>query len=275
MEQNSEQLQFRRPVYRAYLDEVGHANYKCDLNHSQNRFLSVTGVFIDLRYVESTLSPHFEAIKHTYFKPPHHPDSPVVLHRNDIKGKRYPFANLKDSSMHSDFDAHLINCLTEWDYRVVTVTVDKLAMSSRYAVPFDAYHYCMTVILERFLYFLIARGLEGDVMAEARQKHENRSLKAEYTRIYSEGTRYDSADDFRKHITSNQIKIKEKVHNIVGLQLADLIAYSCFHQHAHLQVGYPVPSAFCRRIIAELERFKYERNPQTGVIEGYGRKWFP
>ena len=79
--------------YRMYIDEVGNS----DLDSSKNpneRYLSLTGVIIDLDYVSTVLHPQLEAIKQRYFKS--HPDDPLILHRKEIVNKNYPFHSLKE-----------------------------------------------------------------------------------------------------------------------------------------------------------------------------------
>ena len=67
--------------YRIYIDEVGNP----DLESSDNpnhRFLSLTGVIIELDYVRSVIHPEMEALKAKYFD--YHPDEPIVFHRKEI-----------------------------------------------------------------------------------------------------------------------------------------------------------------------------------------------
>ena len=56
-----------------YVDEVGNADLGSsdDPNH---RFLSLTGVIIELAHVESAVHPQLEALKSAYFGS--HPDEP-------------------------------------------------------------------------------------------------------------------------------------------------------------------------------------------------------
>ena len=64
-------------AYRIYIDEVGNP----DLESSDNpnhRFLSLTGVIVDLQYVKDFLHPQMEELKSTFFNS--HPDEPVILH---------------------------------------------------------------------------------------------------------------------------------------------------------------------------------------------------
>ena len=64
--------------FRLYIDEVGNP----DLEHSENpnhRFLSLTGVIVDIAYVQERMHPDMELLKTRYFDS--HPDDPVILHR--------------------------------------------------------------------------------------------------------------------------------------------------------------------------------------------------
>lgn len=74
--------------FRIYIDEVGNSdlNSSSDPNH---RFLSLTGVIFDLRYVSEILNPEIENLKKKYFNP--HPDEALILHRKEIMNKKPPF----------------------------------------------------------------------------------------------------------------------------------------------------------------------------------------
>ena len=108
--------------YRMYVDEVGNP----DLQSSDNpnhRFLSLTGVIIDLNYVKDVLHPEMEALKVRYFGS--HPDESVILHRKEMLNARHPFQALKDPKTREDFDKGLLKLLKRWEYTVITVCLDK------------------------------------------------------------------------------------------------------------------------------------------------------
>jgi hypothetical protein len=50
-------------------------------------------------------------------------------------------------------------------------------------------------------------------------------LKAAYREIHAGGSSYKAASFFQRTLSSKEIKIKPKIANIPGLQLADLLAY--------------------------------------------------
>lgn len=70
--------------YRLYIDEVGNSDLGSskDPNH---RYLSLTGVILNLEYVSTTVFPAIEALKRDHFNS--HPDEPVILHRKELVNK--------------------------------------------------------------------------------------------------------------------------------------------------------------------------------------------
>jgi hypothetical protein len=160
--------------YRMYVDEVGNP----DLESSDNpnhRFLSLTGVIIELEYVRLVINPQMEALKHKYFTA--HPDEPIVLHRKEILNRKPPFEGLRDPAMAEFFDLDLIDLLKKWEYTVITVCLDKRKHQEMYTVwRYDPYHYCLAILMERFNFWLNRREGQGDVMAESRGGKEDRRL---------------------------------------------------------------------------------------------------
>jgi hypothetical protein len=207
-----------------YVDEVGNS----DLASSENplhRFLSLTGVIIDLDYVGQVLHPQMEQLKSYYFDS--HPDDPVVFHRKELLNAKHPFEALRDTETRLRFDEALLESLKKWEYVVISVCLDKKSHKDTYQVwRYDPYHYCLALLLERFTFFLEQKKAEGDVMAESRGGKEDIRLKRSFFRLWSEGTEYMNPERFHNVFTSKQLKVKPKANNIAGLQLADLIAHS-------------------------------------------------
>jgi hypothetical protein len=206
-----------------YIDEVGNP----DLGSSDNpnhRFLSLTGVIIDLDFVSNTLHPEIEVLKVRYFGS--HPDEPVILHRKELVNCKSPFRALKDPEFRAAFDKELLTLLANWEYTVITVCLDKKRHRDTYTTwRYDPYHYCLAVLLERFNFWLNRRQDRGDVMAESRGGKEDRRLKDSFHRLWKQGTEYVDPEQFQRSFTSRQLKVKPKTANISGLQLADLIAH--------------------------------------------------
>ena len=140
--------------YRMYVDEVGNP----DLESSENplhRFLSLTGLIIELNYVSRFLHPQMERLKSDFFHS--HPDDPVIFHRKELLHAKHPFEALRDPETRSKFNDVLLKSLKKWEYVVISVCLDKKSHKDTYRVwRYDPYHYCLALLLERFTFFIRA-----------------------------------------------------------------------------------------------------------------------
>jgi len=262
--------------FRIYIDETGNP----DLNSSDNpnhRFLSLTGVIIDLEYVKNVLAPDLDKIKTEFFDP--HPDEPIVLHRKEIINRKYPFENLRDPEVENKFNECILQKLKEWDYKVITVLIDKKEHKEKYKVwKYDPYHYCLAVLLERYLFFLeeinlVGDDVMGDVMIESRGGKEDKRLEKSYSRLYLNGTEFIEGKRFHNVLTSKQLKVKPKIANIAGLQLADLIAHPSRRQMLlHLGLMKKEKEIFSDKIIDIIQSKYYKKGNK---LYGYGLKKLP
>jgi hypothetical protein len=250
-----------------YVDECGNP----DLESSDNpihRFLSLTGVIIDLDYVSGTLYGQIESLKSKYFGS--HPDEPIILHRKEIVNAKYPFEVLRDKKTRKQFDTELLAFLETWDYTVVTVCLDKQTHKETYKVwRYEPYHYCLALLLERYAIFLEQRQAQGDVMAESRGGKEDRKLKDSFSRLWNGGTEYVTPDRFQKVLTSKQLKVKPKANNISGLQIADIIAHPS-RTEILLENGKRSTqlAPFAKKVVAILEGKYYQQEGKT-----FGKKF--
>lgn len=261
-------------LYRVYIDEVGNH----DLTHADDpnqRFLSLTGVILESHYTLAVLQPEMQQIKRDFFQ--RDPDEPIIFHRKELVNKRPPFDALRDPATEQRFNTILLTALARWDYRVITVVIDKKAHRDQYHVwHYHPYHYCLAVLLERFVLFLHYGGQRGDVMVESRGGTEDSKLIESYGRLYTQGTDHISAVRWQERLTSSQLKVKPKGANIAGLQLADLIAHA---SRREVLLDYRLlvddRNIFGDQISAILRQSKYHRHGRTGQIEGYGKKLLP
>lgn len=253
--------------YRIYIDEVGNP----DLESSENpnhRFLSLTGVIMELGHVEEVVFPQLEALKREFFHS--HPDEPVILHRRELVSSKPPFHALKDPDLKSRFDESLLQLLAEWDYSVVSVCIDKKNHKDTYQVwRYEPYHYCLAILLERYFFFLGERVAQGDVMAESRGGKEDMRLKKSFARLWEEGTEYIPAEKFHEVLTSKQLKVKPKTNNVSGLQVADIIAHPSRNELLEERDFLPDGlRPFGREIVRILQGKYYQRGGKV-----YGKKF--
>jgi hypothetical protein len=258
--------------HRLYVDEVGNS----DLGASQDpnhRYLSLTGVGLELGYVDNVLHPRLETLKKRFFGS--HADEPVVLHRKELIQKKPPFEALRDPAVCREFAAELMTLLEEAEYVVITAAIDKLEHQQRYfAWRYDPYHYCLHVVLERYIMWMRRRGFTGDVMAESRGKKEDTRLKKSFRGIWDQGTDRMEAKQFQEHLTSKELKVKPKANNIAGLQLADIIAYPAWKVALARGATEALPDNLTGRIGRLLLNAKFDRS-QSGNVIGWGLKSLP
>ncbi len=258
-------------IYRLYVDEVGNTDIHGKLQENQ-RYLSLTGLIFELDYARETVFPVIEKLKQDFFDS--HPDSPIILHRKELVNKKYPFHTLRDPDKETAFNSQFMQLLRDLDFTVLTVVIDKAEHFQKYKVwRADVYHYCMTVLLERYVGVLNAHGYKGDVMAEARGGNQDKRLKSSFGRVYKHGTNFMNASQFQNAFTSKELKLKPKSANVSGLQLADLIAHPSYRAILSNDNGEGLPDNFGGRIAQILEESKYLRRGST--IKGYGTKRLP
>jgi len=235
------------------------------------QYLGVTGLIMRLEYEQGQFTDVLDQIKNACFG-----TGAVVLHRRDIIDRNPPFHVLRDPSIGKHFDTELMALLTTAIYRVFTAIIDKKEHARRYTVwRFHPYHYCLTVLLERYVQWLENTDNVGDVLAESRGKKENMQLERAYQYLYRNGTDHVPATLFQKRLSTKEIKLRPKAANIAGLQMVDLIANPSCRGLICERTGVPMTALFGRQVLAILKRNKYLKSPVSGKIEGWGTKWLP
>ncbi len=281
-----------RPTYRLYIDESGDHTYGRkerkpfvllsqdkkvfetsidsypQLERGDKRYLGLTGCIIKLDYYRNELVPVFEAFKRDFFDP----DENVILHAKEIIQRQGHFHVLQNKEVSDRFDAGLLDIVANAEYAIINVVIDKKNHVENYGtVAWHPYHYCLANMLERYCYFLKKRKARGDMLAESRGKGEDFELKKAYATIYEKGTRFKSQKFFQQYITSKEIKIKPKEKNVVGLQLADILAnplkkYTLIQKNI---IREPDESVFWLKIVEAAKR-KLDCRESDGCVDGYG-----
>jgi len=260
-------------LYRIYIDETGNHDmtHADDPNH---RFLALTGIILESDYNMSVFQPELEAIKRQFFK--HDPDAPVIFHRSEIINRRPPFEPLRNAEVEERFNQTILEGLERWQYYAITVVIDKKAHREQYSAwHYHPYHYCLAVMLERYVLFLHYGNHLGDVMVESRGRVEDEKLKDSFQRLYNSGTDHIPAERWKERLTSVELKVKPKTADIAGLQLADIIAHPS-RREILLDHGLITDTreVFGDKICKILRDNKYLRS-RAGQIEGYGKKLLP
>jgi hypothetical protein len=208
--------------YTLYIDESGdHQEAKGD--KSPRDFFGITGIIIENEEYSSLLQ-EIDSIKCDIFDA-NNLSTSVILHREDVIARRGVFVVLHDKKKQIEFDGRMLELYNAPKYKVVTAVIDKHQHWLRYGgLAYDAYDYAFLMILERYVEFLYRRDAVGDVIVESRGRVENESAERIYSRFYYYGSDYRPAFVCQKTLTSRKPKIKNKLANVAGLQLADLLA---------------------------------------------------
>ncbi|GIV81478.1 MAG: hypothetical protein KatS3mg051_0832 [Anaerolineae bacterium] len=258
--------------YRLYLDESGDHVFR-ETQQLSHRFLALLGCwFRNPDYVR--FHQALETLKYNHLS--HHPDEPVVLHREDMVNARRAFKILRDEEKRKAFDADLLRVIQQAQFTMVVVVIDKQALKSAYGdAAAHPYHLALGFLLQRYVGYLNRINRIGDVMAEARGGKEDRLLAESYTRIYEQGVWMTKASAFQAALSSRQLKLKDKRANIAGLQLADILAYPVklwvLHQYG---LAEPSVTTFGHQLV-EIAQSKFNCHLYNGRAEGYGFVLFP
>lgn len=258
--------------FRLYLDESGDHVFR-DFSLLAHRVLCLLGVWFKTEnYVH--FQSDLENLKSIHL--PHHPDEPVVLHREDMINTRRAFSGLRDNPKRVAFDDDLLMCIEKADFRVVAVLIDKQALLHAYGDSLaHPYHLALGFMLQRYAGYLNHIGHSGDVMAESRGGAEDRLLKDSYERIFNQGVWMNSAAYFQEALTSSQLKLKPKTANIAGLQLADLLGHPVkqwtLREYGLLEEDL---APFAQRLMRVIEP-KFNRHLYDNRMKGYGFVVYP
>lgn len=257
------------PSYRMFIDDTGNVHSNAS-NHPQNRFAGIVGVILSLDYLRHRFEPSFTRLKTKHFGEP----SPI-LHLRRMKKAEGRFESLKNAEARLAWEAECFSMYERAQYTVISVCVDKIAFYATHPNwTGGIYKLLVGNAIERFFYFLRSNNAAGDVMAEATNSTLDSDLKALYQGFYEHGTDHIPPGLLRPRLSSKEIKIQPKADNIAGLQLADLLAATCFSHCKRVYTNGPDYDAFAMKVAALLEQDKFYRS-QNGNPHGYGRIWRP
>lgn len=254
-------------LHRLYIDESGTTSYSMS-QQADKRYLALTGVALRQDIIEDVLQPNIKRLKAIVG---YDPDEIFTLHREEVISRSGPYAKLRNKDIELRWNQELFRIIDVTDFTLFTVVIDKIAHKTKYYNPAHPYHYCLEVMLEKYVSYLNSVDGTGDIMAEARGKIEDIALSAEYDKFYTNGTSYISVDILQSRLTSKKIKLKPK-DSIAGLELADLLVLASKLDVLLIsEKADTITSKFMQQLIPRIQH-KYYRNQTTGKIIGYGKK---
>jgi hypothetical protein len=257
--------------YRLYIDESGTHSY-AELNSIGGRYLALCGIVISAEHNEGFIQPSFEEIRRMFCDDI---DLQPCFHYVDVISKRDYFGKLRNADFQESFNERYLNIIKNGQYIICCIVLDKKTHKERYGdSAMHPYHYCLNVLLERYIKFLGDNNAKGDVMAEARGSKEDDSLKREFVRFYQDGTSFIHKTVIQGRLTSAHLKLKTKESRVAGLELSDMLATPmkfltlwAFKKHENLSDN------FTKEILKECIS-KIRKGPflTKAIYKGYGIK---
>jgi hypothetical protein len=256
-----------------FIDDTGNVHDACS-GHPQNRYAGIVGVILDLNYIHSTFDASFEKLKIRHFGVTSEGNS-HILHLRRMKKAEGPFSHLKFACCRKRWEDDFFSMYSRASYSVIAACVDKVTFRQRHP-NWSSGFYKMLVgnAIERYFYFLMAKDSLGDVVSEATNSKLDGVLKDLYREFYQNGTDDIPGQTLRPKLTSKEIKIEPKSRNVPGVQLADLLAATCFSHCKQIYAEGPAYDSFAMRVADLMEREKFYRDTK-GNPHRYGRVWRP
>ena len=198
-------------------DESGHSNiWKPDPNWPVFVFCATV---CRVHTYKTTVVPAFEALKQRHLG-----SSSPILHSRDIRKGEGDFACLLENGRWKPFETDLRETISNAPFHVLASAIKVVEHREKYCNPIDPYHLSMEFVLEKVLTIVRETG-EHTVrfVIESRgAKHDNR-LKDIFYEFVQNGTRYKEPKRFKEAFFD--ISFAPKEDNIIGTQIADLMAY--------------------------------------------------
>lgn len=167
--------------------------------------------------------PNLSALKEEFFG---HAD--LILHEPEMRRKTCVFARSRDQPIHTRWMTELLAWIDQTETSVVSACIDKVALSRRYAHPFDPYDLVIRFCLERTRQFLALNHQahrRTQMIFESRGKRYDRTtqIEVQQTLTWANPLGHHQPDFSRFPI---EPLFTPKQSNPVGHQLCDLLARS-------------------------------------------------
>ena len=205
--------------YYLYIDECGDQN----LANFEETFpvFSLCGVLVR-EDKDVMLREQIDAMKREFWG-----DKEIILHSRDIRKCQKGFEVLFDLEVKKRFYERLNEILgQEGVYTIVCCSILKEPYIRQFGRMNDVYAQSLSFMLERVVFCLDDQkedGIELHTMVEKRGKKEDKVLSEFYGQMLDKGTYWVTPERLKAYCKAFSFVPKKA--NIVGLQLADLVAY--------------------------------------------------
>lgn len=202
--------------YTLFLDESGdHSLVTID---DEYPVFSLAGCVFENEYYHMEAINVIDELKIRYWG-----DSDIIFHYREMRKRIGKYRNLKNFHIRKSFYDDLYDMLIDLDFKIISSVIDKKGLVAQYFYPVSPYDLTFTFIIERFQHFLKRNDATGTIIIESRENSQNEHLKRLYNKTLLKGTSYLQGVDISEYIKG--LEFVQKKDNVVGCQLADIIAY--------------------------------------------------
>ena len=204
--------------YVLYLDECGDQNLSSF--DPQFPIFTLCGVVVSEEQ-DKLLADRINSLKMDIWN-----NTNIILHSRDIRKCQNGFEVLFDLEVKKRFIESVNAILGDDIYIIICCAILKESYIRQYGKLNDVYGLSLSYIMERVVFYLDSVGKDNSevrTVIERRGKKEDKSLLNYYNQLLDRGTYWVSVERMRKYF--KRFDMRWKSENIVGLQVADLVAY--------------------------------------------------
>jgi len=150
----------------------------------------------------------------------------VIFHSRDIRKCQKEFHILSDTELKMHFYESLNHIISNCEYTIIASAIKKLKILKELApLEKDVYEVALSMAVEQAIFIInqTSDAAELNVVIECRGLKEDKRLYNHFQRLLVTGTEKITVTEIEK--VSPGIIFLNKLKNINGLQLADLVAY--------------------------------------------------
>lgn len=212
-------IEQRRQHYTLFIDECGDPN----LEKYDKTFplFTLCGILVSSEK-QKWLENKINGLKRELWQ-----SESIIFHSREIRNHSRDFVNLLDSSIKARFYERLNEILgTEGVYVIVCCCIMKEPFVERFNTGEDVYGLSLKYLIERAIFHIddCENGnCKLSIVVERRNPNQNQMLLKYYNGLRVTGTKWITPERLKDRIKN--FKFQFKADNIIGLQVADLIAY--------------------------------------------------
>lgn len=204
--------------YYLYIDECG--DHQLEKFNPNFPIFTLCGFLVPGDKIE-TLEAAVKDFKREFFN-----DESVIIHSRDIRKQEKAYSILQYPEVRNRFYEGINNILGQSDvYVIVCCSILKEPFVERFSRGEDVYGLSLKYLIERAIFCMDDNVEDGtlEVYIERRGVKQDRALLNYYNRLRAIGTKWVTAERLVSRL--DRFIFSYKKDNVIGLQLADLIAY--------------------------------------------------